>query len=189
MEIKAADRVRNCAIPKPRRDFRINNARPRIRKFNAVAIAILPGGDVPPAKSLNRSWSMPKFQLKRYSLSVSRPINADVDANICAMRSGLLPTPEPVNSSSDNPLRIKARAVLAFIVARPVNMLFRAVLFVSQPTSTRAPIKIAIAPAIFEIVLNNAIRRRFDAESDFELRIILTQAEKALRLMENKTTL
>ena len=44
-------------------------------------------------------------------------------------------------------------------------------------------------PAVFEIDLNKTISRGLDAEIVFELRIILTQAEKALSLMENKTTL
>lgn len=45
-------------------------------KFNAVSGAIRPGFEVPnvPAGSVNRNWSIPRFQPKVYSLSVSKPI-------------------------------------------------------------------------------------------------------------------
>ena len=135
-----------------RRSRRMVRVAASITKHSAVSGAMRPGTDVPtvPAGSGNSRWSMPRSQLKPYSISVSTPISPASRPQNRARFERMLVRPGYCvtgGGSSERPVRMKHRAVFGFTETQPGRMLLSAVISSAQPSRTMAPVSRASAPA------------------------------------------
>jgi hypothetical protein len=114
------------------------------KKHTAVSGAIRPATDVATAliASLKNTWSIPKSNLKRYSIRVSNPIKPVSNEKLRLINEIIFALALFSNSAENisvSPISTNPIAVLAFIETQIGRILFRIEILSSHPKSTVQP--------------------------------------------------